>query len=446
MQKQTAFAAIVLSFTTQWLSLTAHSAESPQAPTHLGAASCASSNCHGSSSGFASTPIGNDEYLIWHRQDRHARAYQLLLLPASQAIARQLGKTPAHQRGDCLSCHAAPPALQAERAGRQFQIEDGIDCETCHGAASDWLQAHTHGARSEQERRQLGLFPTWSVTERAALCASCHVGDAKRPITHEVMAAGHPALNFELDTYLASMPPHHRPSAAQTLGKPETLPLQQWLQGQIAASQALISRLPELSKSSSLFPELALFDCYACHHDLNQNFWRAQRAPGQGVGSVRLADTALQNLQLWLDGQGQGDALRAARSDLNHSLFGEHADRAERLNGAIRALESIVAAQSSDMASSEDTIRHAARALQLAGVRYPTDFALAQQAAMLAGVLTESIKQGATTPTTRLLERLEQVRNTVGSSQSFDPQRFSAALYAFRTHLPKQYQCIGGNC
>lgn len=399
-------------------------------PTYLGAASCASSACHGSTQGFADSGIVHNEYLIWHRNDRHARAYQTLLLPASSRIAEALGGPPAHQDPQCLACHAS--AGRDASHGPRFQIDDGVDCETCHGPAEPWLQSHTRGLRQTKERVEQGLKPTWDPHWRAELCVSCHVGDAERPLKHEVMAAGHPPLNFELDTYLAVMPPHHRADWAAEIGKPAPAPLQHWLAGQAAAAGALLEQVGELQNSHSLLPDFASFDCYACHHDLQQARWNRQRAPGLRIGELRLADSALMSLQLWLDATAPETAREwlAARSRLNASLTKADRNGLESARIDLAALLGSVKGQG--MPAIVDSPTRILRLLQLAGVRYRADFALAQQSVMLAGVLLETIEQGGTPLPQDLLGAMQQLRGSVADSLQFNPNQYANASYRFR--------------
>src|SRR5690349_7112230 len=73
---------------------------------HEGVASCAGSNCHGSSRAAADVSILQNEYLTWERKDAHSNAYKLLLSPAGKRIATNLGLKSAEGAPECLTCHA----------------------------------------------------------------------------------------------------------------------------------------------------------------------------------------------------------------------------------------------------------------------------------------------------------------------------------------------------
>src|SRR2546421_619717 len=99
-----------------------------------GTASCSASVCHGGSA------IGQrlSEATTWRALDPHARAYDTLLISESQAIAKNMwgDKLSAHEAPLCLNCHVHP---SYERARPNFRKEDGVGCESCHGAAQDWI-------------------------------------------------------------------------------------------------------------------------------------------------------------------------------------------------------------------------------------------------------------------------------------------------------------------
>jgi len=100
---------------------------------------------------------------------------------------------------------------------------------------------------------------------QAKVCAGCHVGAAPtkdtplRDVNHELIAAGHPRLNFEFGAFQANIPAHWRPRQ-----KPEG---HEWTVGQIVSAQAALELLEHRARSGR-WPEFAEYDCFACHHAL----------------------------------------------------------------------------------------------------------------------------------------------------------------------------------
>jgi hypothetical protein len=95
----------------------------PQYSPHksMGVGSCASSLCHGAVDKSTNSRILQNEYVIWSRNDKHARAYAVLLNARSKEIVRKLGLSePAHRADLCLDCHAhnVPASLTALPANR----------------------------------------------------------------------------------------------------------------------------------------------------------------------------------------------------------------------------------------------------------------------------------------------------------------------------------------
>ena len=95
----------------------------------MGVASCAGSTCHGRSIGDG-TPVRQDELRRWQEESSpsgaHSRAYRVIREPRGVAIIKRMNLDEAGVKRDCLGCHSSPCAAR---------INEGVDCETCHGSA-----------------------------------------------------------------------------------------------------------------------------------------------------------------------------------------------------------------------------------------------------------------------------------------------------------------------
>ena len=233
---------------------------------HLGVATCASSVCHGSVTGSKGHDVRLDEFVTWSHQDKHAQAYAALSSEKGRAIAAKLGIADARTDESCLACHSDNVPL-AQR-GAAFNVQDGVTCEACHGGAGPWLTSHASREATYAANLTRGMYPTAQLRERATLCLSCHYGNADKFATHRMMGAGHPRLAFELDTFLALQPPHYQIDADYQRRKPVYSRAQVWAYGQLAlAGQQLEILQGALVRRTSFVPELALFDCHACHEN-----------------------------------------------------------------------------------------------------------------------------------------------------------------------------------
>src|SRR5947209_14741019 len=189
-----------------------------QAPTELkytGAASCAASNCHGSTKPKPDYPKLN-ENIVWTQKDQHAKAYATLTNEKLKSgvspskIARELKLAKAETSDRCLTCHAVnvPAAVR----GPKFDVSDGVSCDACHGPAEKWLEPHAEKGWTHEQSVKLGMYDTKSFLLRSEKCVSCHL-----QIDTDMVAAGHPEpLTIELDTFSENMPPHWATKGAWT--------------------------------------------------------------------------------------------------------------------------------------------------------------------------------------------------------------------------------------
>lgn len=271
--------------------------QSPQK--HLGVASCSSSVCHGSVRTNDKSPVLLNEYITWSHHDAHASAFKVLLSKESAAMAAKLGLPKASDAPLCLRCHA--DYVPENQRGEKFQLSDGVGCEACHAGAENWIKSHTAKHSSYRDNVARGMFPTANMRQRARLCISCHVGNQDKFASHRIMGAGHPRLSFELDTFQALQPPHFKEDEDYRQRKVTVSHTKRWAIGQlaVAAGQLALLQGPMISQPH-LFPELALFNCHACHNNsLHQLDWRRRNATVYAdPGSVPLADGHLR--MAWL--------------------------------------------------------------------------------------------------------------------------------------------------
>jgi hypothetical protein len=271
----------------------------------LGRDSCAANTCHGG-------PIGqnvdwNCSLTVFEAHDPHGRAGIALTSELTQMIVESL--EPRARKSDfrsqrneqqakfyrdtlvnrCAGCHA--PAASRLRAneidqGLNRAIVEGVSCESCHGAATTWLQPHL---LADWKRRD-GMAETEDYVERIEGCVRCHVGSRRadgliRDMNHDMIAAGHPALRFDAWAYNQSLPPHWDESAkASPDGKDVSTHQQRFRLGRLVslrgATRLTLQRIDDSRGGGDAFwPELADFDCYACHQELRIGAAEGSTAP-----------------------------------------------------------------------------------------------------------------------------------------------------------------------
>ncbi len=262
---------------------------------YIGPGSCAATSCHGSVKPVAGSRILQNEYSTWIIQDKHSRAYQALTGDVGERMARilKLGSK-AEEAPKCLACHALYTA--PEQRGRVFEISEGVSCENCHGPASAWLGPHTTRSWLHEKSVALGMHDTRSVIHRTEKCLECHIGTKSKFVDHEMIAAGHPDLFFELDSFSAVMPRHWKVPRESEPGKAAEaaawVGAREWSAGQAVQLAAAMDRLTWRAKSErfdkkDVWPEYSELSCFACHHALGpaKESWRQEhgytgRRPG----------------------------------------------------------------------------------------------------------------------------------------------------------------------
>jgi hypothetical protein len=184
----------------------------------VGSIGCKSSSCHGGAGPKRS------QYFTWSQKDFHTKAFTILLDARSQRIAEGLGVGPAETSARCTICHSPFQSLAPDRLGPEAHPDEGVSCETCHGAAGGWLRGHTRKDWTYNTRVGAGMRDLRNLYVRATACAACH-----QYLEPALLKAGHPDLFFELDSQSVAEPKHWKDEGDSWSG------LREWLTGQAVA-------------------------------------------------------------------------------------------------------------------------------------------------------------------------------------------------------------------
>jgi hypothetical protein len=227
----------------------------------MGVAACAAAGCH---NGNGPRGSKGNEYSTWAAHDSHARAFTVLYEQRSRRMLRNLGLPgPATETALCLRCHAMNSGTtDASPVGERFWVGDGVGCESCHGAAERWLAEHYRWPRelSATDKERLGFKNLRDLGVRAGVCTGCHVGAAGQDVNHDLIAAGHPRLNFEFSAALAIYPRHWQSREDDARA---------WEVGQAACGAAALRLLSARAANAARpWPEFAEYACSSCHKDL----------------------------------------------------------------------------------------------------------------------------------------------------------------------------------
>jgi len=319
-----------LSIGLAWVSSASVNADEPlldRAASTIGVKECAA--CHSAPSPIYERTgvtqfVSMREARVWLDQDKHAVAYELVD-PATNALTRQIIERMGWSidgpefTQQCLTCHAGVPATGDSSSGID-QVVFGVQCEACHGPGSLWTQREFHQQVSwrswtPEQKAELGMADLHDPATLTRTCASCHVGDLKqgRFVTHAMYAAGHPPLPpFEPVSALSRLPAHWRRLEAKPefegragyvqANRREELP-QYSLAEQVAirdaedqssfdaalAQHALQIWIDAADQPEQWWGDFALYDCGACHHELQTPSQRQELRLGRTPGRPRPA-------------------------------------------------------------------------------------------------------------------------------------------------------------
>jgi hypothetical protein len=242
-----------------------------------GAQDCSNAKCHGAPGKPADSkdpPPYYDEFTAWatgkpmQEPDPHSKAFESLG-----------GATPKGKKGDeiwakykplagakeakatdsakCTTCHAlaAPKNLQ----GPKFAVDEGVTCGSCHGPYQKWGDPHSKKVGNEwwaeAERKatgndpvkyldKWGFYDTKNVLARADKCTSCHLA-----IDPQMVEAGHPQPQFELNSYSANYPSRHWRQEEGFFG------VKLWAVGQAVSLRDAMLQLSQRASAAGAKPE-----------------------------------------------------------------------------------------------------------------------------------------------------------------------------------------------
>jgi len=96
---------------------------------YVGVKNC---NCHNSLS-------RGKQIDVW-KQSKHSNAYKTLMTDSASVFAKNIGlKSSANNSNECIVCHTTG---SKDYITKNFPVEEGVICESCHGAASLWRNIH----------------------------------------------------------------------------------------------------------------------------------------------------------------------------------------------------------------------------------------------------------------------------------------------------------------
>ena len=169
----------------------------------LGADSCA--KCH------------EQELQQWKRTPHFATFESLHRNPEAKAITKRLGLSTVKRNETCVKCH-----YTQQNKGSRVRVVAGVSCESCHGAAKDWIALHNdygganvgkqqesneHREQRVQESVAAGMNNPANYYLVARQCLACHT----TPDEQLVNVGGHVpgSRDFEFVSWSQGMVRHN---------------------------------------------------------------------------------------------------------------------------------------------------------------------------------------------------------------------------------------------
>ncbi len=336
--------------------------------TFVGVATCGGTTCHGRSvpnrsPGSPGTGlegvVRQDELMIWQdpasAAGAHSRAYAVLEDDRSEQIMQRLRSSnsadwrnaSASNEPRCLGCHstAGNPSGGAAYRPATFRSE-GVGCESCHGPAARWLTSHYTVRGDHAANLARGLRRLEDPTVRANVCLDCHFGNQPREqfVSHEMMAAGHPRISFELDLF-TTLQAHHNEDADYEQRKTRVSNAQVWAIGQSEALKRSLDLYLSERGRQGIFPEFYFLDCHSCHRPISddpnphlrrEEFNLARRIP-RGVPPYNDENMIMLAAAARVVAPRDAAEFDAASSDF-HAAMGSSSGNAQRMVAAARRL------------------------------------------------------------------------------------------------------------
>ena len=398
---------------------------------YLGVASCTNSGCHGSTQPLNTTNVLQNEFYTWLNNDRHAQAYNVLFNDQSARIVKNMRlKKRAYEEKLCRDCHTTN--VPANLVEGHVDVEDGVQCEACHGPAGGWRAEHTMEGWTHEQSVARGMIDLTALPNRAHTCNRCHLGNAEKEVDHELIASGHPILAFELDNFTESMPPHWTPGR-------DSHGVRAWAVGQVMKFRDSLTNLARHARGNE-WPEFSDMSCHNCHHSLKGSQWRQVRGWPDRAGLPAWSPQHWATLRLLIGriSPGARDELDPIVAQIGRGVarmnepaaVATNAERAKKIADALVPKADAMKWSDADVRSLMATIADDRGFIERSDVHSAEQSALALQS--LASALTRRnprLLKGA------MMRSIDALFEEVKNRDDYEPSRFAQKLAAVRAAI-----------
>lgn len=111
---------------------------------------------------------------VW-KKTQHSKAFETLKGEKAVKIAKERGMTELpHESDDCLRCHATAQGILPEQIEKTpLTLEEGVQCESCHGPGSEYRGNEVMSSYDESVAAGM-----WEAGKDEKVCTACHNEDS----------------------------------------------------------------------------------------------------------------------------------------------------------------------------------------------------------------------------------------------------------------------------
>jgi hypothetical protein len=85
------------------------------------------------------TPAQGEQFSKW-QASKHSKAFESLGTPEAKEAGLKLNVADPQKDGKCLKCHSTAYGHTEAQVTQVIPVEEGVSCESCHGAGKDYLK------------------------------------------------------------------------------------------------------------------------------------------------------------------------------------------------------------------------------------------------------------------------------------------------------------------